>query len=129
MIASRQATQGTFFTIEDPTGDIRGFVNLRGLNQETPFCEVSLLLIDPEDYQTPLAHAAFDFAADRVFVRHRLLKIMAIALEEEVAWRAFLTARGFQGSGVQREVLFTAGRYRNLESYALFEEDYQPHAN
>lgn len=129
MIGSRQAAQGSFFTVEDLTGEILGFVNLRGLNQETPFCELGMLLLDPDSYRHPAAGEAFAFAADRVFARYRLLKMMALALDREEALKEFLAAHGFQSSGVQRDVLYAEGRYHAMETSVLFAGEYDPNAN
>ncbi len=118
-LGSKEAARSQSFTLEDPTGEIAGFLALRGLNQETGFCEVTPLLLDEAHTDTPLVHWAMDYALERAFNVMRLRKVTAHALCRETHLTAFLHARGFACDGVQREVLFSGGRWLNVAFYSL----------
>lgn len=118
-LASKEAAASAFYTIENRSGDIRGFCNARGTNQEAAFGEVNLLLFNEDDLATPLATEAFCFILDRAYGRMRLRKTLTTLLDSETVLRAFLVAQGFESAGVQREVLYAAGRWHNLETMSL----------
>lgn len=114
------ATQGTLFAVEDRTGLVRGFCGLRALPPETPFAETSLLFLDEDDIASPLGEEAWAFLEHRAFVHKRLFKVITHCLARELALRAFLLDHGFASRGVQRQVLFAAGNWHDLETLALY---------
>ncbi len=116
----KDAMRGVFHAVEDKAGRIRGFCGLRGVNNEAAFGEVMFMLLDEADYALPLAREAMEFTARLGFERQRLHKLTAHCLEAESALRAFLMDFGFVSEGVQREVLFTQGKYHNIEVLAFF---------
>ncbi|MFP4500050.1 MAG: N-acetyltransferase family protein [Candidatus Hydrogenedentota bacterium] len=118
MLVRPPSKQGRFYTIEDKTGAVRGFCGIRGSNTEAAFGEVHALFLDPADYAGPQAGEVADFLFERTFIRQRLQRILAHALETETALAGFLRAHGFASCGVQREVLYTQGRWHNLETLA-----------
>lgn len=120
LLATKEAQSGIFYAVEDDTGCIRGFCSLRSALQEVSYAECVVLFAKDADYETPLAEDAFAFLTDRAFAKLRLNKLIAQCLDCETAYRAFLGARGFSSDGVQRDVLYTAGRWHALESLSLF---------
>ncbi|HPO15870.1 MAG TPA: GNAT family protein [Candidatus Hydrogenedentes bacterium] len=122
MLGHKDAVRGAFHAIEDKTGMIRGFCGIRGVNQEAGFAEIMLLFFEEGDYAGPMAGEALEFLCDLGFTRMRLGKVLAHCLDSETALRAFLVQKGFQSEGVQREVLYSQGRYLSLEALSLFPE-------
>jgi RimJ/RimL family protein N-acetyltransferase len=120
MIGHKDAVKGAFHAIEDKTGAIHGFCGIRGLNQEAGFAEIMILFFEDADYQGPLAADALQFLCELGFVRMRLGKLIAHGLDSETALRAFLLGAGFHSEGIQRQILFTCGRYHNLEAFSRF---------
>ncbi len=118
-LGSKEAARSQSFTLETPEGEIVGFLALRGLNQETGFCEVTPLLLDEAAASSPLSHWAMDYALERAFSVMRLRKVTAHALCREAHLRTFLESRGFTCDGVQREVLFSQGRWMDVLCYSL----------
>jgi RimJ/RimL family protein N-acetyltransferase len=118
-LGSKEAARSQSFTLESAEGEIAGFLALRGLNQETGFCEVTPLLLDEAAVNGPLAHWAMDYAMERAFAVMRLRKVTAHALCRETHLREFLLARGFACDGVQREVLFSQGRWMDVLCFSL----------
>lgn len=108
------------YALEDLDGLVRGFCSLRGAGREMTYSEFMIVLLDPEDLATPLADEAFDFLAERAFGPMGLNKLVCHALDDEGVLRAFLVRRGFRSDGVQREVVYTGGRYHDLEAFSLF---------
>jgi len=122
MLGMKEAANNVFFAVEDLEGAVRGFCILRGMNHETGFGEVSVLLHDPGALVTPLADEVIAFACERGFGRLRLNKLVATCLDGETALRAFLLRQGFESAGVQREVVFAQGRWHHLETLSLFRD-------
>lgn len=120
MLGHKDAVRGAFHAIEDKTGMIRGFCGVRGVNQEAGFAEILLLFFDEGDYAGPMAVEALEFLCALGFKRMRLGKLLAHCLDSEAALRAFLVQRGFRSEGIQREVLYSQGRYFNLEALSIF---------
>jgi len=120
VLGRKEAAQGTFYAVEDSAGRVRGFCGLRGVNPEACFGEVYFLLLDEEDYGRPLAGEVFAFVCGRAFARLGLHKVVAHALDSEVALRAFLVAHGFESGGIQREAVYARGRRHHLETFSLF---------
>ena len=90
------------------------------MNPEACFGEVYFLLLDDEDYGSPLAGEIFAFVRDRAFARLGLHKVVAHGLDSETALRAFLAAHGFASDGIQREAVYARGRWHHLETFSLF---------
>lgn len=123
IFADEHKNVGEFYAVEDLEGRVRGFCALRSSQElrNTAFlADLTLLLIDLADYETLMAHEAYEWLHRIAFVERRLNKLTTHALENETAWREFLVARGFESDGAQREVLFTQGHWHNKESLALF---------
>ena len=118
LLGRKEAVQGQFFAVEDLAGEVRGFCSLRGMNPEASFGELTLLLEDAT-YATPLADEAFGFIQKRAFVNLHLQRVLAHALAEEAAWRAFLVRQGFFAAGAFREAFFGGGRYHDIVVYSL----------
>ncbi|NIA13391.1 MAG: GNAT family N-acetyltransferase [Nitrospiraceae bacterium] len=119
-LGRQEVGQSLLYTIEDREGRVRGFCSLRGVNQEVSYTEFVMVLIDEEDYDTPLADEVFEFLSRRAFVEMGLNKIAAHALDEEATVRAYLLRHGFTSDGVQREVIYAGGRWHDLEALSLF---------
>ncbi|HOJ32772.1 MAG TPA: GNAT family protein [Candidatus Hydrogenedentes bacterium] len=115
---------GLFYTIEDLTGLIRGFFSIKTPLPEVNYSEFLFGLASSEDYDSPLAKNAMEILERLAFVQKRLNKLVAQCLENETDFRSLLEARGFTSDGIQRDVLFTGGRYLNLETFTLFRSDY-----
>ena len=120
MLSRKDVQQGAFYAVEDPRGALRGFCSLRGTHPEVSYADFIVMFFDDEDYAAPLAGDVFGFLIGRAFVQMKLNKVMAQCLESETACRDFLAGRGFESEGVQRDVLFTAGRWHDLETLSLF---------
>lgn len=118
LVSRKEIADGGYYTVEDRTGAIRGFCSLRGVNVEARYAEFSFVLLDPDDYATPLAGEVAAFLYDRAFTRSGLRKIVAYCLEGEVELRAFLEAQGFESAGLQRDVVYAEGRWHALEALA-----------
>lgn len=119
LLTRKEIADGSFYTVEDTTGDIVGFCSLRGHSAEGRFAEYSIQFADTSLYDTPLAGEAHAFLLDRAFVRLGMRKVLAYALEKETELRDFLLRQGFRSAGVQRQVLYTGGRWNDLETLAL----------
>ncbi len=120
LLARKDGLQGSFYTIEDLTGVVRGFCSLRGANQEAGFADLVFLLDDDAAFGSPLAAEALAFILARGYGRMGLRKILGHCLEGEESLRDALTAHGFESDGVQRQVLFTAGRWYDMETLTRF---------
>ena len=117
MLGRPEAKQNPLYTLEDHEGVIRGFVGIRGVHPEASFAEAAILLGDPDDYAGPIATEAAHFIDDRAFARMHLRKVLTHGLTEETALRAFYLAHGYSSCGVQRQVIYTAGRWHDLETF------------
>ncbi len=111
----------SFYAVENKQGDVRGFVVLKGINPEALFGEM-MLLFENEIYETEavLIHEALEFVETRAFQQLHLRKLMTTCLDEEEDLRRFLISNFYQCEGVMREVLFTCGKWHNLETWAKF---------
>ena len=110
-----------FYVIEDSEGTVCGFCALRSapqLREATFYAEMVFLLFE-DDYQTPLASEVFAWLTRMGFEDMCLKKVIAHCLGCETALRAWLMGKGFESSGVQRDVLFTQGRWHNIETCTL----------
>ena len=116
ILASPEAVKGAFHTLEDGTGQIRGFCCLRGLSQELSFCDISVLPLEVGHLSFPCLEAGMQFVMARAFEHYGVQKAMTHILSHESELRAFYERHGFQSAGVQREALFTQGRYHDIEA-------------
>lgn len=123
MLGRKEAARGAFFTIEDRTGAIIGFCGVRGASLEARFAEATLMMCRESDCATPEADEALAFLRSRGFEWLRLHKLVAHCLDRESELRGALMRHGFVSEGVQREVLYAAGRRHNLEVLSLFAAD------
>jgi len=119
VLTQRDRSTGSFFVVEDREGCIRGFCTVRGVNPEARFGEMALAFSRDDDYASPLASEAFHFLCTLGFTRMGLAKLIGHCLKTETALRAFFVAHGFVSDGVQREVLYTGGRYLDMETLTL----------
>jgi len=111
-----------FLAVEDPTGMVRGFCMIRGITTEGSYCELFLGFLEEGDYGSPLAAEALRYLLGKAFHDHRLNKIMGHCLDTESELRRLLVAHGFESDGVQRDMVFTLGRYHDLETLSRFRE-------
>jgi len=123
VLAQKEQGRSVFYAVEDLEGQVRGFCSLRGLNQEAGYSEFIVILVDDADFGRPLATEVFEFLTRRAFYDVRLNKVMTHALGCEAAYRAYLLRHGFKSDGVQREAVFTLGRWHDLEAFTLFRSD------
>lgn len=120
ILGRRDVVQGSFFTIEDLAGEIRGCCVLRGAKSESEFAEVVVALDDDAAYATPLADEAIAFIERLGFVDKKLNKLVGHCLSTETHYRAYLVRHGFVSDGIQRKMVYTQGQYFDLESLSLF---------
>ena len=120
MLGRRDVVQGSFFTIEDHAGVVRGCCVLRGAKMESEFAEIVVALDDDAAYETPLADEVIAYLEKVGFVDKKLNKLVAHCLSNETNYRAYLVRHGFVSDGVQRQMVFTKGQYFDLESLSLF---------
>lgn len=118
-LASKEAAKSLFFTLEFPTGDVAGFMVLRGLIQESGYCELAPMFLREEDVLAPLAEWALGMALERAFGVLRMRKVAAHALNREAHLRDFYARHGFAHDGTQREVVFSQGQWFDVASYSL----------
>jgi RimJ/RimL family protein N-acetyltransferase len=120
ILGRRDVVQGSFFTIEDRAGEIRGCCVLRGAKSESEFAEVVVALNNDDEYATPLADEVIAFLEKLGFVDKKLNKLVAHCLSNETQYRAYLARHGFLSDGIQRQMVYTRGQYFDLESLSLF---------
>jgi RimJ/RimL family protein N-acetyltransferase len=125
VLTRKDLLSGTLFAIEDKEGTIRGCCALRGASRDAFHCEVAVALVDESDYGTPLADEAMEFLKYSGFRERKLSKLMGHCLVRETDYRAFLVRHGFESAGVQRDMVYTLGRYFDLEALSLFRTDQQ----
>lgn len=106
--------------IEDRQGQVRGFCALRATPNEPLFGQLVVMACDESDYGDPVCDEAARYLIEEAFLRRRLHKVMAQSLDHETAFTEFLIRHGFESDGVQRQVLYSGGRWMDLESFTLF---------
>lgn len=107
------------FVVETRDGVFRGACSLRDGGADLGFGEVVVQFDDDADYETPMGGEVMAFLCRRAFEQQRMHKVMAHRLESETRFRALLDKSGFSSNGVQREVVWTLGRWHDLEALTL----------
>jgi RimJ/RimL family protein N-acetyltransferase len=120
VLARRDIVTGSFFVVEDQEGEVRGCGVLRAARIESEFAEVIVGLADDADYATPLADDVLGYLRRIALVDKKLNKVVTYCLLSEQPYRDLLVRHGFQSDGVQRQIMYTLGRYHDLESLSLF---------
>jgi len=118
LLTHKEIKSGVLYTVEDKGGRIRGICSLKPAVPALFYAEILVAFLDLQDYETPIGEEAMEFLKKRAFVEQKLNKILAQCLENETAYRHLLIQQGFESDGIQRDVLFSQGRYYNLETLA-----------
>jgi len=111
---------GQYYVVEDATGQVMAFCGVRGGAGEHGFAELGILPFADSFFEAPACKEVLAFLHQLVFFQLRRYKAMAHCLDTEVGWCKCLKQQGFESSGVQRQVLFTGGRWHDLETFTLF---------
>ncbi len=119
LLNKSEAARAFLFTIEDPEGRQRGWCGLRALNIEAAYCELFLVFAAPEDYAGAMADEALGLLLNRAFLRLGLKQVLATCLDCESPLHACLLRHGFRSCGVQRDVLFSGGAWRGMDTLTL----------
>jgi len=120
LLGRKDGFQGSFHTVEDLTGAVRGFVSIRGANHEAGFADLVFLLDEDGVYTSGVGEEALAFILDRAFARMGLRKLLGHAVVGEDGLVAALAAGGFTHDGVQREILFARGRWHDIATMTRF---------
>lgn len=119
-ILAKADPSSQFHTVEDPEGRVLGLCALRGLGREQGFAEATVMLLEEAALAGPAGDEIAAFLCGRAFGRYRLDKLVAHCLDSEAALRDFWTRQGFECGGTQREVLWSQGRWHNLQVFTRF---------
>jgi len=119
VMSQKEMGKAVFYTVEGRDGEICGFCCLRGLNPEAQFSEFVVIFLDETTFSTAMADEVFDFLSRLAFERMRNHKVVTHCLDSETEYRKFLISHGFESAGVQRDVVFSQGRWFNLEALTL----------
>lgn len=119
VMSQKEMGKSVFYTVEDREGEICGFCCLRGMNPEAQFSEFVVIFLEESRFLTPMADEVFDFLSRLAFERMRNRKVVTHCLASEVEYRKFLISHGFESAGVQRDVVYSHGRWFNLEALTL----------
>lgn len=119
VMSKTEMGQPFLHAVEDLTGAIRGFCSLRALALDVRYGEIVMLFHDEADYAGPVGEEVFDFLAKRAFRQFHLNKVMAHVLDSERAFAEALMRYGFASNGVQREAVYTLGRWLGIETFTL----------
>ncbi len=114
---------GEFYIVEDLEGVVLGCTVMRSAAGDSPYAEAMFAFFDESLYTTPEADEAFAFVRDQAFKIKKRRKLMAHCLDTEPAYRDFLLRLGYTSNGIQRELIYSGGRYHDLESLSLFPEN------
>lgn len=120
MLSGQELNKNLFYAVEDREGLLRGFFVLRGMNQESGYCEITMMLEDEADFDTPLAGEALEYVVERSFVQMRLRKVLSHVLCREAGARRMLEQHGFEPLGAQREAVYAQGRWHDIHAYARY---------
>ncbi len=123
VLGRRDVITGAFFVVENTVGEVRGCGVMRAARLESEFAEVMVGLEDDADYSTPLADEALDYLCRLALLEKKLNKVVACCLLTEGVYRDLLIRHGFKSDGTQRDIMYTLGRYFDLESLSLFRKD------
>jgi len=116
-----------FYAVEDTEGVIQGYAGIRtGMGEDAHHGELIFYMHDDAGLDTPLAMEAWEWLLGRAFRDMLWRKAVAHVLETEQTQRAWLIARGFESCGVQREVLYTQGRWLDTETLVLYNRGMYP---
>ena len=124
VMSQKEMGKAVFYTVEDLFGEISGFCLLRGSNPEAQFSEFVVIFLDDTTYSTGVGDEVFEFLARLAFQRMRNHKVVTHCLDTEVEYRNFLVRHGFKSAGVQRDVVYSRGRWFNLEALTLLGKDW-----
>lgn len=124
ILQKSEAARAMLFTIEDEEGRLCGWGGLRGLNPDARFAELFLIFSDESQYASSCGEEALDYLLDRAFAQTQLSRLLATCLNTEKAWRTGLEKKGFTSCGVQREIVFARGDWKDLETMELAASDY-----
>lgn len=113
---------GALYAVEDKVGVVRGFCTLRGVQVEMSYAEMLFMFFEDEDYDSPLADEAYAYLHKSAFDNKRLNKVLAHCLDNEAGYKRMLERHGFASNGIQREVLWSQGRWHSLEMMTLFND-------
>ncbi len=115
-------TSHSFYTVENKEGNVCGFVVLKGINSEALFGEIMLLFGDEMyDGEEVVIEEALKFIESRAFQQLHLRKLITTSLDEETRLRQFLINHNYHCEGMMREVLYSGGKWHNLETWAKFQ--------
>ena len=116
-----------YYAIEDTEGVIRGYCGLRTSGgEDVHYGDAVFFMHDEADLDAPLALEAWEWLKNKAFRTMLWRKMVAHILDCETAQRAWLLARGFESCGVQREVLYTGGRWVDAETLAMYNREMYP---
>lgn len=116
-----------FYAVEDRDGVIRGYGGLRtGGPEDNHYGELIVVMHEDDDLATPTALEAWEWLRHRAFRSLLWRKGVANILSCETAQREWLIERGFESCGVQREVVFTGGRWLDAETLVIFNRETYP---
>ena len=110
----------SLYVVEDLEGLLRGLCALNTGGTETAHGEIFCLFHYEEDYVSPIGRETLAFLCRQGVREKHLNKVVAQCLETETGYRQALADMGFESNGVQREVLYTQGRYFSLETLTLY---------
>lgn len=122
VLVQADKSMGAFYVIEDREGVVRGFCALRSAQQArdaTFYAELVLMFYRDDDFTSPMAEEVYEWLHRWAFIDRRYQKVMVHCIDGETALRDFLVAHGFACNGVQRDVLYTQGRWHNMEVFTL----------
>lgn len=113
--------RNSFYIVESREGSIVGVVGLKGINPEVLFGEL-ILLFEDNAYETnlPIINEALDYIEDKAFSRLHLRKVLSLCLDSETYLIDFLKGREYNFEGELREVLYTKGKWHNLQTWAKY---------
>ncbi len=119
VMSKSEMGQPFMHAVEDKKGAIRGFCSLRALALEVRYGEIVMLMQEEADYSGAFSEEVFEFLLKRAFQQFGLNKVIANVLDNECAFSDSLLNAGFRSSGKQREVVYTLGRWHDVETFTL----------
>ena len=106
--------------LEDREGMARGFCAMRTHSTDNQFGNFVLMFFDAQDFEGPMADDAVGYLVEVAFSQRLLRKVMGQCFDNEREYRALLLRHGFESDGVQRDVVYSRGRWYSLESFTRF---------